>query len=221
MNAADHLLDLYHWPTPVGAGIAIMLEECALDYRVIPLDITKGDQFSEPFSTLSPNGKLPLLVDPGAFGGQGIAVFESGAILLYLARKSGKFLPADEAGRSLAEQWLFWSVSTFTPIVGQNHHFRHYAPERIDYALTRYDSETRRLYACLEKRLAKVPFLAGGDLSVADFALIGWVKLHARHGIDLAQFPATAAWLASLKARPAVEKGLAVGGEAQERRFGR
>ncbi len=218
MTTHPPLLDLYHWSTPVGAAVTIMLEESRLDYRVIPVDISKGDQFSPPFSTLSPNGKLPLLVDHNGPQERPFAIFESGAILLYLARKSGILLPASAEKLSLVEQGLFWVVSSFGPMIGQSHHFRHYAPEPVAYALTRYDGEVRRLYAVLEKRLAKQGYIAG-DYSLADLALIGWVRLHERHGVDLSAMPGITRWFNDMMARETVSRGLAVGNEAIERRF--
>lgn len=218
MSDAAALIELYHWPTPVGCAIAVMLEECGLDYRIIPVDISKGDQFSSPFASLSPNGKLPLIVDPLGPGLKPVTVFESGAILLYLARKAGMFLHNDPAEQTVIEQWLFWGISGLGPMLGQNHHFRHYAPERIDYALTRYDGETQRHYAVLDKRLKRGPWLAGA-YSVADIAILGWVRLYDRHGVDLANYPSVQRWLDAMLARPAVQRGIEVGGAAVERRF--
>ena len=210
MSAApQHPIDLYFWPTPNGWKISIMLEECGLPYHVIPVNISAGDQFKPEFLAISPNNKMPAIVDPNGPDGQPISVFESGAILTYLARKTGKFMPTDERGRVMVEQWLFWQMGGFGPMLGQNHHFNHYAPEKIPYAMNRYITETKRLYGVLDKQLATHEFVAG-DYSIADMAIIGWVKAWERQGVDMAVLPHVKRWYDSLLARPAVQRGLAV-----------
>jgi len=203
---------LYYWPTPNGWKITILLEELGLPYDVVPVNIGKGDQFAPDFLAISPNNKMPAIVDPDGPGGQPISVFESGAIMLYLGRKTGRFLPADERGRVEVEQWLMWQMGGFGPMLGQNHHFRHYAPEKIEYALNRYTNETHRLYGVLNKRLAAHAYVAG-EYSIADMAILGWAKLWERQGMDIAEFPHVKRWLDELLARPAVQRGLAVAAE--------
>ena len=189
-----------------------MLEELGLPYRVHMVNIGTGDQFKPDFLTISPNNKMPAIVDPDGPDGEPISVFESGAILLYLARKTGRFLPADERGRVEVEQWLMWQMGGFGPMLGQNHHFGTYAPETIDYAIRRYRDETHRLYGVLNKALDGKDFVAG-DYSIADMAIIGWVVPHERQGIDLDDFVHVKRWYEAMRARPAVVKGLALGKE--------
>jgi GST-like protein len=208
-------IDLYYWPTPNGWKITIALEEMGLPYAVKPVNIGKGDQFKPEFLAIAPNNKMPAIVDPEGPGGAPISVFESGAILLYLGRKTGLFYPSDERGRAAVEEWLFWQMGGFGPMLGQNHHFRHYAPERIPYAFDRYTNETHRLYGVLNKRLAHHAFVAGA-YSVADMAILGWAKLWERQGMDLAEFPNVKRWLDGLLARPAVQRGLAVAAELRD-----
>ncbi|MFK8251117.1 glutathione S-transferase N-terminal domain-containing protein [Ancylobacter terrae] len=209
-------IDLYYWPTPNGWKISIMLEECGLAYRVIPVNIAKGDQFKPDFLAISPNNKIPAIVDPDGPGGQPISVFESGAILQYLGRKTGRFYPADERGRVEVDQWLFWQMSGLGPMAGQAHHFRIYAPEKIGYAIDRYSNEVHRLYGVMNTRLREREFLAG-DYSIADMACVGWCKLWQRQGIDIAEFPHFGRWLAMMLARPAVQRGLAINAEDRTR----
>jgi GSH-dependent disulfide-bond oxidoreductase len=166
-------IDLYYWSTPNGWKITIMLEECGLPYNVIPVNIAKGDQFKPDFLAISPNNRMPAVVDPDGPGGRPISVFESGAILQYLGRKTGKFYPADERQRVEVEQWLFWQMGGLGPMAGQANHFRTYAPEPIDYAVNRYTDEVNRLYGVMNKRLAGREFLAG-KYSIADIACVGW-----------------------------------------------
>ena len=202
-------IDLYYWPTPNGWKITIMLEECGLPYTVHPINIGKGDQFKPEFLTISPNNKMPAIIDPDGPGGEPIPVFESGAILQYLGRKTGKFYPSDERRRVEVEQWLFWQMGGFGPMLGQTHHFRIYAPENVPYAVERYTNETNRLYGVLDKRLADREFVAGG-YSIADMAIMPWAKLWERQGQDIAAFPNVKRWLETLLARPAVQRGLDV-----------
>lgn len=207
-------VELYYWPTPNGWKITILLEELGVPYDIKLIDIGRGDQFKPEFLAISPNNKMPALVDPDGPGGAPIAVFESGAILLYLARKHGAFLPADERGRVEVEQWLMWQMGGFGPMLGQNHHFNHYAPEKIPYAMKRYTDETHRLYGVLNKQLAEREFVAGA-YSIADMAIVSWARLWERQGMDIAEFPHVKRWLDGLMARPAVQRGFAVSKEVR------
>jgi GST-like protein len=200
-------IDLYYWPTPNGYKISIMLEECRLPYRMIPVNISKGDQFKPEFLAISPNNRMPAIVDPNGPGGKPISIFESGAILQYLGRKTGKFYPAAERARMEVDQWLFWQVGNLGPMAGQAHHFRLYAPEKLPYAIERYTDECNRLYGVMNKRLADREFLAG-KYSIADMASVGWTSRWERQGQDIAQFPHVKRWLETLLARPAVHRGM-------------
>lgn len=210
--APSHPIDLYYWPTPNGWKISIALEEMGLPYNVIPVNISKGDQFKPEFLAFSPNNRMPAIIDPDGPDGKPISVFESGAILQYLGRKTGQFYPADERGRVEVDQWLMWQMGGFGPMLGQNHHFSIYAPEKIPYAIERYIKETNRLYGVLNKRLADREFVAGA-YSIADMAMVGWAKLWERQSQNIEDFPHVKRWLATLLARPAVERGLGVAGE--------
>src|SRR5258708_11336552 len=194
----DAPIAVYSWPTPNGWKISIMLEECALPYVVHPVDISKGEQFTPHFLAISPNNRIPAIVDPNGPGGRPIAVFESGAILQYLGRKTGKFYPRDERARVAVDEWLFWQVGWLGPMAGQGVHFRRYAPEQIPYALTRYTDEVNRLYGVMNTRLAQREFLAG-RYSIADIACVGWVCLAERQGQDLSQFPHLLRWFATIR----------------------
>ena len=205
-------IDLYYWPTPNGWKISIMLEECGLPYTVHSVNIGKGDQFKPEFLAISPNNKMPAIVDPNGPDGRPISVFESGAILQYLGRKTGRFYPADERSRVEVDQWLFWQMAGLGPMAGQTHHFRIYAPEKITYAIDRYTNETNRLYGVLDKRLADREFLAG-EYSIADMAAFPWAKLWERQGQDISGFKNMQRWLQANAARPAVQRGLAVNAE--------
>ena len=202
-------IDLYYWPTPNGWKITIMLEECGLPYTVIPVNIGKGDQFKPDFLKIAPNNRMPAIVDHDGPGGEPISVFESGAILMYLGRKTGKFYPQDERGRVAVEEWLMWQMAGFGPMLGQTHHFRIYAPEKIEYAINRYTNEANRLYGVLNRRLEGRDYICG-EYSIADMACIGWAKLWERQGQDIAQFPHVKAWIDRMLVRPAVQKGLSV-----------
>jgi GSH-dependent disulfide-bond oxidoreductase len=204
---------LYYWPTPNGWKISIMLEECGLPYVVHPVDISKGEQFAPAFLAISPNNRIPAIVDPAGPGGRPIAVFESGAILQYLGRKTGKFYPLNERARVAVDEWLFWQMGGLGPMAGQAVHFRRYAPERIDYALKRYADEVNRLYGVMNTRLATRDYLAG-RYSIADIACVGWVRLAERQGQDLAQFPNLQCWFEAIRARPAVKRAFAIRVEA-------
>ena len=183
-----------------------MLEECRLPYNVIPVNISKGDQFKPAFLKISPNNRMPAIVDPDGPGGRPISIFESGAILQYLGRKTGRFYPANERGRVEVDQWLFWQMANLGPKAGENGHFRRYAPEQIPYALDRYSNEVNRLYGVMNRRLADRACLAG-KYSIADMACVGWVKLWQRQGQDITRFPHLNRWLDRLLVRPAVHRG--------------
>ena len=202
-------IELYYWPTPNGWKISIMLEECRLPYEVRPVNISIGEQFKPEFLAISPNNRMPAIVDPNGPGGKPISVFESGAILQYLGRKSGKFYPVNERLRVEVEQWLFWQMGGLGPMAGQAHHFRQYAPEGYDYAINRYTNEVNRLYGVMNKRLADREFLAG-PYSIADMACVGWAKLWERQGQDINEFPHFKRWLETVLARPAIKRGLAI-----------
>ncbi|WP_342343869.1 glutathione S-transferase N-terminal domain-containing protein [Chthonobacter albigriseus] len=205
-------IDLYYWPTPNGWKITIMLEELGVPYNVHYINIGKGDQFKPEFLTFSPNNKMPAIIDPEGPDGKPISVFESGAILQYLGRKFGRFYPTDERARVDVDQWLFWQMGGFGPMLGQFHHFSIYAPEKLPYAITRYTNEAHRLYGVLNKQLEGRDYVAG-DYSIADMAIIGWAKLWERHEVTEKEIPNVVAWVNRLLARPAVAKGLAVKSE--------
>jgi GST-like protein len=209
MSAAPAPIELYFWPTPNGYKVTIMLEEAGLPYTVVPVNIGKGDQFKPEFLAISPNNRMPAIVDPAGPGGAPISVFESGAILQYLGRKTGQFYPSDERRRVAVEEWLFWQMGGFGPMLGQTHHFRIYAPEKVEYAINRYTNETNRLYGVLNRRLADNEFVAG-EYSIADMSIIGWARGWERQGQDIADFPHVKRWMDTVLARPAVQRGLAV-----------
>jgi GST-like protein len=204
-------IDLYFWPTPNGWKVSIMLEECGLPYNVIPVNIARGEQFKPAFLKISPNNRMPAIVDPDGPSGRPIAIFESGAILQYLGRKTGKFYPASERGRVDVDQWLFWQMANLGPKAGEASHFRRYAPQKIPYAIERFSNELNRLYGVMNTRLKDRPFLAG-RYSIADMACVGWIRLAERQGGDrgseLEGFPHLKRWLAAVRARPAVQRGM-------------
>ncbi len=200
------MIDVYYWGTPNGLKIKLFLEEAALAYRIIPVDIGKGEQFDPAFLRISPNNRIPAIVDhepPG--GGPPLSLFESGAILLYLAEKTGRFIPADIRGRALTLQWLFWQVGGLGPMAGQNGHFTQYAPEKIPYAIERYVKETNRLYGVLDRQLAGREYIAG-DYSIADMACYPWIVPHERHGQNLDDFPNLKRWFHRIRERPACQR---------------
>jgi GSH-dependent disulfide-bond oxidoreductase len=203
------VIDLYTWPTPNGHKIHIMLEETGLPYKVIPVDIGRGDQFKPDFLKISPNNKMPAMVDPDGPGGKPYPMFESGAMLLYLAEKTGKFMPADTAGRFLVTQWVMFQMGSIGPLFGQAHHFRSYAPEKLPYAIDRYTNEAARLYGVMNRRLAEAPYLAG-DYSIADIATFPWTRSYEGQGQKLEDFPNVKRWFDAISARPAVQRGLKV-----------
>ena len=209
----DRPIELYYWPTPNGWKITIMLEELGAPYEVKYVNIGKGDQFAPDFLAIAPNNRMPAIVDPDGPGGKPISVFESAAILMYLGRKFGRFYPVeDERRRVEVEEWLAWQVANVGPVFGHNNHFRNYAPEKAPYAIRRFENEAHRLYRVLDTRLAGRDFVAG-DYSIADMALIGWVKGHERQGIDIGEFSNVKRWIETLLARPAVERALKVGAD--------
>ena len=203
-------ITLYAWGTPNGRKVSVALEEMALPYTVVPINIGKGDQFQPDFLRISPNNKIPAIVDTDGPGGGPISVFESGAILLYLGEKTGKFLPASLRERVPVLEWLMWQMGGFGPMPGQVHHFAALEAEADRrYGLKRFSDETRRLYGVLDRRLAEVEFVAG-ELSVADFAILGWAWRHERHKVDLATYPNVRRWYDTLFARPGVQRGFAL-----------
>lgn len=202
-------IDLYTWKTPNGRKASIALEELGLDYAAHSVDIGKDEQFEPAFLKISPNNKIPAIVDPDGPGGEPISIFETGAILLYLAEKTGRLIPKDPRGHALAIQWLMWQMGGFGPMLGQAHHFRRFAPEQIPYAVDRYSNESRRLYGVLDRRLAAAEFLAG-EYSVADIATFPWAARHEWQGIALDDFGNVKRWYNTIAARPAVVKGMTV-----------
>jgi len=205
-------IDLYFWPTPNGWKITLMLEECGLPYEIRYVNLGKKEQFEPAFLKISPNGRMPAIVDPDGPGGQPISVFESGAILQYLGRKTGKFYPADERARVEVEQWLYWQVGNLGPMAGQAAHFRNYKADKIDYAIKRYTDEVVRLYGVMNDRLADRDFLAG-DYSIADMASWPWIRGYKAYGIDLQDFPNLRAWFKRVGAREAVQRAANIGKE--------
>jgi GSH-dependent disulfide-bond oxidoreductase len=200
------MIDVYYWGTPNGLKIKLFLEEAGLAYRIIPVNIGKGEQFDPGFLKIAPNNRIPAIVDNEPQGGGApIPLFESGAILLYLAEKTGRFIPADIRGRASTLQWLFWQVAGLGPMAGQNGHFRYYAPEKIPYAIERYTKETNRLYGVLDRQLKGRDYITG-EYSIADMACYPWIVSHERHGQNLADFPDLRRWFESVRARPACQR---------------
>lgn len=203
------MIELYYWTTPNGHKITIFLEEAEVEYVIKPVNIGAGEQFAPEFLAISPNNRIPAIIDRApSDGGTPIPVFESGAILQYLAEKTGRFLPTGLRGRTETMQWLFWQMGGLGPMAGQNHHFSQYAPEKLPYAIERYVKETERLYGVLDDRLADRPFMAG-DYSIADMATYPWIVPHEKQGQDLADFPNIARWFGEIRARPAVARAYA------------
>lgn len=203
-------IELHSWPTPNGVKVSIMLEETGLPYVAFPVNIGAGDQFKPDFLAISPNNRIPAIIDPEGPDGQPLSLFESGAILIYLADKTGTFLPTTPAGRYQALQWLMWQMGGFGPMLGQAHHFRQYAPEQVPYAIDRYTKEAGRLYGVLDKRLDQARFLAGDDYSIADMATYPWSRSIERQGHSLDDFPNVKRWFQEIEARPAVQRGIQV-----------
>jgi GST-like protein len=207
------MIDLYTWGTPNGRKVSVMLEELGAPYQVFPININKDEQFAPDFLAISPNNKIPAIVDhapPASFGPDPHSVFESGAILWYLAEKSGRFLPTDPRRKSVCLQWLMFQMGGLGPMLGQAHHFRRFAPEKIAYAIKRYTDETARLYRVVDKRLKASPYLAGPDYTIADIASYPWIARHEWQGQVLADYPALERWYRSIEARPAVKRGFEV-----------
>jgi len=205
------LIDLYTWPTPNGHKVHIMLEECRLPYAVHPIDIGKGEQFDPEFLAISPNNKMPAIVDSDGPDGKPISLFESGAILVYLAAKTARFMPASDRGKYQVLQWLMWQMAGFGPMLGQAHHFRRYAPERIDYAIERYTREAHRLYGVLDRQIERTgAYVAGRQYTIADIAIFPWARSHENQGVDLAAYPSVRRWFDAIAARPAVQRGVQV-----------
>ncbi len=203
------MIDLYGWPTPNLFKVTILLEELAMPYNAIPVDIGRGDQFKPDFLKISPNNKMPAIVDSDGPDGKPMSLFESGAILMYLAEKSGRYMPKDVRGRYQVIQWLMFQMGGIGPMLGQVHHFRQYAPEPIPYAIDRYTNEASRLYNVVDKRLGEVPYLAG-DYSIADMAVFPWLRLYERQGQKLEDYPNLKRWFEAIDARPAVKKGVTI-----------
>ncbi|MFS2224740.1 GSH-dependent disulfide bond oxidoreductase [Pantoea sp. B65] len=203
------MIDLYYAGTPNGHKITIFLEEAGLPYQLHRVNIGKGEQFKPEFLTIAPNNKIPAIVDDQPVdGGAPVNLFESGAILLYLAEKSGKFLSAELRERTATLQWLFWQMGGFGPMLGQNHHFNHFAPQPVPYAIERFQVETQRLYGVLNSQLEKKPWVAGEHYSIADMAIWPWVNAHERQRIDLADYPAIRNWFERIRIRPATQRAL-------------
>jgi GSH-dependent disulfide-bond oxidoreductase len=204
-------IELHTWNTPNGRKISVALEEMALPYKVIPVNITKGEQMAPPFLALSPNNKIPAIVDPDGPDGKRVSIFESGAILLYLGEKTGKFLPKPLSERIPVYEWLMWQMGGFGPMPGQVHHFLQVANEQDRrYGLERYMKETHRLYGVFDKRLAEAPYAAGSDVSIADFAILGWAWRHERHQVSLNDYPNVKRWYEAMMARPGTKRGFEV-----------
>ena len=204
------MIDVYSWPTPNGHKVHIMLEECGLPYRAHPVNIGAGDQFKPEFLAISPNNKIPAITDPDGPDGEPISMFESGAILLYLAGKTGKLLPDSVRGRYEVLQWLMFQMGSVGPMLGQAHHFRIYAPEKIPYAIDRYTNEAKRIYGVMDKRLAKSKYIAGPAYTIADIAIFPWLRSWKNQGIDWTDYPHLKGWFDEIAARPAVQRGVEV-----------
>ena len=210
------MIDLFYWPTPNGHKITMFLEESGLSYRIVPIDISKGEQFKPEFLAFSPNNRMPAIIDHSANDAKGsIGVFESGAILVYLAEKTGVLMPKDLRGRTATLEWLFWQVGGLGPMAGQNHHFNRYAPEKLPYAIERYVKETNRLYGVLDRRLSVAPYLAGRTYSIADIATYPWIVPWNMQSQELDQFPALKRWFEEIAARPATIRAYARAAEFQ------
>jgi GST-like protein len=211
----NEMIDLHYWPTPNGWKISIMLEECGLPYTLVPVNIGRGEQFKPEFLAISPNNRMPAIVDHAPAGGGGpVSVFESGAILIYLAETTGRFLPADLRGRNAVIQWVMWQMGGLGPMAGQNGHFLLYAPEKLPYAIERYGKEVNRLYGVLDAQLARTGhYVAGAEYSIADMAIFPWIRTHKAQQIALDEFPHIRRWYDALFTRPAVTRGLDLGKE--------
>ncbi|PMQ06268.1 Disulfide-bond oxidoreductase YfcG [Dyella sp. AD56] len=208
------MIELHYWPTPNGHKITLLLEETGIPYTIKPVNIGKGEQFQPAFLAISPNNRMPAMVDNSPMGGgEPISVFESGAILQYLAEKTGRFMPTDVRGKYTVLEWLYWQVGGLGPMLGQNHHFNRYAPEKIPYAIDRYVNETRRLYGVLDKRLHGRAFIVGKDYTIADMAAYPWIVPYENQGMVLEDFPHLKAWFEAIRERPATKRAYAIGDE--------
>ena len=210
------MIDVYSWATPNGHKVHVMLEECGLPYTVHAVDIGAGDQFKPDFLAISPNNKIPAIVDSDGPDGKPISLFESGAILLYLAGKTGRFMPSSVRGRYEMLEWLMFQMGGVGPMLGQAHHFRLYAPEKIEYAINRYTNEAKRLYGVMDKRLGQTRFLAGSEYTIADIATWPWTRSHANQGVDLEDFPNVKRWFDTIGARAAAQRGVQVLAKARK-----
>ncbi len=204
------MIEVFSWPTPNGHKVHIMLEECGLPYRATAIDIGAGDQFQPDFLAISPNNKIPAITDPEGPGGEPVSLFESGAILVYLAGKTGRLLPRSDRGKYEVLQWLMFQMGGVGPLLGQNHHFRQYAPEKIPYAIDRYTNEARRLYGVIDRRLAHSRWLGGDEYSIADIATWPWLRNWKNQGIQLSDYPHLELWFHAIAHRPAVQRGVQV-----------
>jgi GSH-dependent disulfide-bond oxidoreductase len=204
------MIQLYSWATPNGHKIHIMLEECGLKYEVIPVNIGAGDQFKPDFLKISPNNKMPAIIDTDGPDGKPISIFESGAILIYLAAKTGKFMPKSDRDKYSVLQWLMFQMGGVGPMLGQNHHFRTYAPEKLPYAIDRYTNEAKRIYGVIDRQLADNPYIAGKTYTIADMAIYPWLRNWKNQGIELSDYPHLKNWFDGLEKRPAVQRGCQV-----------
>ena len=211
------MIEAWTWPTPNGHKVHIALEEMGLPYKVVPVNIGKGEQFNAEFLAITPNHRIPAIIDPDGPGGKPISLFESGAILIYLAEKTGQLIPKDPVARYKCLEWLMFQMGGVGPMFGQYGHFNNYAPEKIPYAMERYANEVKRLHRVLEKRLTEVPYLAGDEYSIADIMTYPWLRFPERRGIDLADYPAVKRWFDAIDARPAVMRGVEVLSESQRK----
>ena len=210
------MIELYFWPTPNGVKITIALEELGLPYEVKPINIGKGDQFAPEFLAFSPNNRMPAIIDKDGPDGQPISIFESGAILQYLAKKTGKLIPSDERGQIEVTEWLMWQMGGFGPMLGQAHHFNIYAKEKIAYGMERYSNEANRLYGVLEKRLEKGDYVVGNEMTIADIAIFPWTRTYYNQGVDIKAYPLVEAWRTRMFSYPSVQRGMKVGAEWRE-----
>jgi GSH-dependent disulfide-bond oxidoreductase len=210
------MIEVYSWPTPNGHKVHIMLEECGLAYRAIPVNIGAGDQFKPEFLAISPNNRIPAIVDPHGPDGKPISLFESGAILIYLAARTGRFLPRGDREKYDVLQWLMFQMGSIGPMLGQNHHFRLYAPQKIDYAVNRYTNEARRLYQVMDRRLAQNPWLGGKEYSIADIATFPWLRNWKNQGVEMSELPHLERWFHKIEERPAVQRGVKVMAELRK-----
>ena len=210
------MIELYFWPTPNGVKITIALEELGLPYEVKLINIGKGDQFAPEFLAFSPNNRMPAIIDKDGPDGQPISIFESGAILQYLAKKTGKLIPSDERGQIEVTEWLMWQMGGFGPMLGQAHHFNIYAKEKIAYGMERYSNEANRLYGVLEKRLQKADYVVGNEMTIADIAIFPWTRTYYNQGVDIEAYPLVKAWRTRMFSHPSVQRGMKVGAEWRE-----